>query len=202
VLNIGNFSKKEIKKISHNSPDAFVRLLEKMVPFVDIIHEMYPGMKTDTSDIKELFNDDKKLLELAKVSSESFQVIFKMHNNIIKEFENKLEDIPSLIGDVSLQDTLKIGLQDLSDDISSIVDGKNNEEIIDQCCDTESIKRLMLDSVDYSMLYILAGFTFSHWKYTRYPDDKLKPFDYTMDIGIVKATPEIIVHLKRIFDKI
>ena len=68
--------------------------------------------------------------------------------------------------------------------------------------DIESIKRLILDSVDYSMLYILAGFTFPHWKFTRYPDDKLKPFDYTMDIGIVKTTPEIIVHLKRIFDKI
>jgi HKD family nuclease len=140
--------------------------------------------------------------EFAKAKSESFQVIFKMRENIIREFENKLENIPSLIEDVSLQKTLTTGLQELSDDISTHVEGKNNEEIIDQYCDTESIKRLILDSVDYSMLYILAGFTFPHWKYTRYPDDKLKPFDYTMDIGIVKTTPEIIVHLKRIFDKI
>lgn len=106
-----------------------------------------------------------------------------------------------LINDISLQDVLKEGLKDVSEDIEDYVDNKDNREIIEGC-DVDSIKKLIFDSVDYSMLYIFAGFTFPHEQFTRYPDSKLKPFDYTMDLGIVQATPEIISHLKRIFDKI
>ena len=39
-----------------------------MIRYVDIIHNMYPDMKTDTTDIKSLFKDDEKLLELAKAN--------------------------------------------------------------------------------------------------------------------------------------
>ena len=201
VLNIGNFSKKEIRKINHNSPEAFVKLLGKMVRYVDIIHDIYPDMKTDTKDIEQLIIDKKKRLELAKANYKSFQVIFKMYDNIIEAFEIKLEDMPLLIDDISLQETLKEGLKDISDNIEDYVDNKDNREIIESY-DVDSIKKVILDSVDYSMLYILAGFTFPHEQFTRYPDNKLKPFDYTMDLGIVQATPELISHLKRIFNKI
>lgn len=201
VLNIGNFTKKEIRNISHNSPDAFVKLLGKMVRYVDIIHDIYPDMKTDTKGIEQLIKDKKKRLELAKANYKSFQVIFKMYDNILEALELKMQDMATLINDISLQDVLKEGLKDVSENIEEHVDNKDNREIIESC-DVESIKKLILDSVDHSMLYILAGFTFPHEQFTRYPDGKLKPFDYTMDLGIVQATPKIIIHLKRIFNKI
>ncbi|MDH7507210.1 MAG: HEPN domain-containing protein [Candidatus Thermoplasmatota archaeon] len=155
VLNIGNFSKKEIKQINHNSPEAFVKLLGKMVRYVDIIHDIYPDMKTDTKGIEQLIENKKKCLELAKTNYKSFQVIFKMYDNIIKAFEIKLEDMPSLISGISLQDTLKEGLKDISEDIVDYVDNKDNKEIIESC-DTDSIKKILLNSVDHSMLYTLA----------------------------------------------
>ncbi|MGF3554832.1 MAG: hypothetical protein ACQXXF_06120, partial [Thermoplasmatota archaeon] len=80
---------------------------------------------------------------------------FKMYDNIIKAFEIKLEDMPSLISGISLQDTLKEGLKDISEDIVDYVDNKDNKEIIESC-DTDSIKKVLLNSVDHSMLYTLA----------------------------------------------
>jgi len=198
----GNFSKKEIKSINHNTLDAFVRLLEKLSGYVDIIHSMYPDMKTDTTDLKDLIKDNEKRLELAKADYKAFQVIFNMYDSIIQAFSEKMEDICSLIQGVSLQNSLKEGLQGVSDDVSDYVDGKDNKEIIEQYCDVKGIKEFLKDGVDLSMLYILAGFTFPHAQYTRYPDNELKPSDYTLDLGIVKATPELITHLKRIIDKI
>jgi len=202
AIYFGNFSKKEIKNINHNSPDAFVRLSEKMSGYVDIIHSIYPDMNTDMTDLKNILKDDKKYLEMAKADYKAFQVIFNMYDNIIQAFSEKMEDVYSLVQGVSLQNTLKEGLQRVSDDISDYVDGKNNKKIIEHYCDIEGIKESLKDAIDFSMLFIIAGFTFPHARYTRYPDNELKPFDYTMDLGIVKATPELITHLKRIIDKI
>jgi len=200
VLNYGNFSQKEIKEISHNSPDAFVRLFDKMSGYADIISKMYPDIKTDTKDLKCLIKDKNKRLELAKMDYKAFKVIFNMYDSIKDRFKEKMVDIDKLIEGFSLQDLLKESLPGRFDKISECVNGKKNMEIIDQYCNLEGIKKFLSEILDFPMLFTLAGFTFPHFQYTRYPDNEMKPFDYTEDLGIVKATPELITHLERIYN--
>lgn len=45
-------------------------------------------------------------------------------------------------------------------------------------------------------IFILAIITFPHEAYTRYPDGRMVPRDYTYDLGIVRATPRIMRYLK------
>jgi HEPN domain-containing protein len=202
VLYHGNFSKKEIRKIRHNSVDAFVMLLDKMGEYITIVKKMYPDMKTDTNDLKNLIKDDKKRLELSKADYKSYEVIFTMFDNIRKSFYEQLDDIFPLIEDFSLQGLLKEGLKDSKYDVSDYINGKDNKEIINQFTDLNWIKSFIMHNLDFIMLYTIAGFTFPHFKFTRYPDEDMEPSDYTPDLGIVKATPELVTHLKRIYASI
>jgi len=49
-----------------------------------------------------------------------------------------------------------------------------------------------------ALLYVISFITFPHEKFSRYPDGKMKPTDYTQDLGIVMATPELIKYLEEI----
>jgi len=200
VLYCGNFSQKEIREISHNSVDAFVRLLDKMSGYAAIVSKMYPDIKTDTKDIKSLIKDKNKCLELAKMDYKAFKVIFNLYDSIKDAFTEKMGDIHKLLEGFSLQDLLKASLSERFEEIPECVNGKQNKEIIDQYCNIEKIKEFLIESLDFIMLYTIAGFTFPHFQYTRYPDNRMKPFDYTNELGIVKATPELITHLERIYN--
>lgn len=49
-------------------------------------------------------------------------------------------------------------------------------------------------------LFQLSIITSPHWKYTRYPDGKIKPSDYNENLGIVRAFLEIEKEMKFILD--
>jgi HEPN domain-containing protein len=79
VLYFGKFTKNDLYTISHNSLKAFVMLLERMDSLVSKIHSLYPYINTDTKDLKELVQNPKKRLEMAKVSyQEKFSIGFKI----------------------------------------------------------------------------------------------------------------------------
>jgi hypothetical protein len=44
--------------------------------------------------------------------------------------------------------------------------------------------------------------TFPHEAFSRYPNREVRPSEYTKDLGIVKATPELIKHLEQIINEI
>jgi HEPN domain-containing protein len=46
-------------------------------------------------------------------------------------------------------------------------------------------------------LFILAAISFPHWNYTRYPDMAIKPDEYTIDLGIVRALPKMAKMLEK-----
>ena len=48
--------------------------------------------------------------------------------------------------------------------------------------------------------YILGALTFLHENFTRYPGGYLEPQDYTKQLGIVQAVPELIERVARAFD--
>jgi HEPN domain-containing protein len=67
-------------------------------------------------------------------------------------------------------------------------------------------KMLLIELINYhsniALLYLICFFTFPHESYSRYPDGELKPLEYTNDLGIVKATPELIKLLDEVIQKI
>jgi|GEM_PF-2343695 len=198
VLYFGRFTKNDIFTISHNSLKAFLLLLERMSPLVVKIHNLYPDIQTDTTDIYKLIKDPKKRLEMAKITYENFQSIFKFYENYKKEMSLKFESFSGLLENLDFAELLKNFSKALSIDISKELNGKDSSQILKEYSKPEKITKSFLESIDFMLLYLIAAYTYVHEEFTRYPDKEIKPWDYTEDLGIVKATPELIIHLERI----
>jgi hypothetical protein len=203
VLYWWKFNQKDMKIIKHDSLNAFLMLLDRMSKYVDIAKKMYPALKTDNSDVKNILKDEKKRIELAKADYKVFQAMFKLFDDTKIAFENALNNVQEILAPFNISKSLKIGLKDTSSkEINKLVNGKSNSEILKTFFNRESTLNFLNKNLDFCLLYTIAGMTFPHEEYTRYPDKEIKPTDYTMDLGIVKATPELINHMERIIHDI
>ncbi|VVB69970.1 Uncharacterised protein [uncultured archaeon] len=59
-----------------------------------------------------------------------------------------------------------------------------------------------LDMFEFSkgncFLYLISCYSWVHFIYTRYPEEKMKPKDYTEELGIVSETPKIVSRIEKI----
>jgi len=202
VLYFGGFTKNDLFTISHNSLKAFLLLLERMSSLVTKIHNLYPDIQTSTADIYKLIKDPKNRLEMAKITYENFQSIFQFYEKCKKEMSLKFESIPELLENLNLVELLKNFSKALSIDLEKELNGKNTSKILKDYVDFEKTKKILLETIDFTLLYFIAAYTYTHEEFTRYPDKEIKPRDYTDDLGVVKATPELIDHLDRIINNI
>jgi len=46
-------------------------------------------------------------------------------------------------------------------------------------------------------LIMIAMITFPHWVYTRYPDGKMIPTEYTRDLGIIQEMGKVVAILEK-----
>lgn len=56
--------------------------------------------------------------------------------------------------------------------------------------------------IAFTSLYLISGLTFPHYEFTRYPGLAVEPSEYTKDLGIVKALPELITITKKCIDTV
>jgi HEPN domain-containing protein len=198
-LNFGMFSKKDMRNISHNSLNGYLMLIDKMADYVGKIKKMYPDLKTDTADAQSISKDEKKRMELALTNYKGIKAMLKVFDDIKTAFKEKLNDVEGLLSPYSISKSLKNASKDTTfDSANKLLKGKSNSQILKKYYNPDSSMNFLYDSLDFCMLFIIASLTFPHEEYTRYPDKEIKPTNYTKNMGIVKATPEIITHLERI----
>jgi HEPN domain-containing protein len=175
LLNLGRIHKKDIRPIRHDSPLGFVTMISKMGDFVEKAKALHPHLKTDTTEFVNVVKNPKKRLEHAKISYEGIRIMIDLPINTKKILNDGLKKIASEKG------------TPLSIYFKNPIWYKMVEHHLNKM-------------VDDMFLYLIGCITFPHEAYTRYPDRALKPKDYTLDMGIVKATPELIEHLKGILE--
>ena len=66
------------------------------------------------------------------------------------------------------------------------------EKIISFFSDEERAGRVEGAGAYLPTLFIASAVTYPHWSFTRYSDGPIKPRDYTLEMGIVRATPELV----------
>jgi hypothetical protein len=203
VLYFGKFKKNDMITISHNSLKAFLMLLDRMSNYIVNINALYPDIKTDSSDLKELLKDTKKRNEMAKINYEGFKVMFKFYNDCKKRIKNGLEDINSFLAPFNLPKTLQKSFKNLSmEELNKEIKNKDSSQILEEYFNKENTLNYLYKALDFALLYLISAYTFPHVQFTRYPDKDIKPWNYTKEMGIVRATPELIIHLKRIISNI
>jgi HEPN domain-containing protein len=199
VLYFGKFTKNDMYTIRHNSVKAFIMLLDRMENLTFSMKSLYPSIKTDSSYLKKILKDSKKRVELAKSNYEIFKLMFKFQNNCHKKLKNSLEDIHTLLAPYDISKTLQKSLKDLSlDEMNEEIKNQDSSEILKKHFNKENTLNFLNRAIYFALLYLIAAYTFPHADFTRYPDRDIKPWEYTQEMGIVKATPELILQLKKI----
>ena len=203
VLYFGKFTKNDMFTISHNSLKAFIMLLDRMSDYTADINSLYPNLKTDPSGLKKILKDPEKRIEITRAKYEVFKVIFKLNEDHKNNLKNSLEDINSLLKPFNLKKILQKSFKDLSlEEYNKEINNKDSSQILEEYFNKKNTLSFLYNSLDFALLYIIATYTFPHARFTRYPDQEIKPWEYTQDMGIVKATPELIFHLRRIIKNI
>ena len=199
VLFYGKFTKNDMYTIKHNSVKAFIMLLDRMESLTGSMKSLYPSIKTDSSDLKKKLKKPKTRVELAKTNYEILKIMFNFQKNCNKKFKDSLEDIYSFLAPYDVSKTIQKSLKDLSlEEINEEIKNKDSTEILEKYFNKENTLNFLSKSIDLALLYLIAAYTFPHAEFTRYPDREIKPWEYTKEMGIVKATPELISHLSRI----
>jgi len=173
MLNKNDFKGK--KGVSHKTPLAFVKMLNvKWVePYISLMKSFYPNLKTDTKELEEIIH--KKKYELAKLNENEIRNFL----NLAKNIKHKLED------------------KDVKRQITNIIDNILSSSLLPETSKESKALHFLRNNfkidfvISFISLYLLSVITYPHFSYTRYPDEEIKPTEYTMSRGIVKVSPEI-----------
>lgn len=162
----------------------------------------------------------REMREIMTHDSPSVFLIATLEKTGIKELAKQLPNSSMIAEIVNAEDTMgdeekrleiaKTSYDDVSRWLSAIDQFKNTfgriEEVISSIV-REALGRPLPPSVLRSIpslmsLAILGVISFPHEAYTRYPERKMVPNDYTRELGIVRATPKMVGHLKEEIDNL
>lgn len=166
-LYLGIIEENELKEINHNTPKAFLKLMENKG--LSELFQAIPDMtKTNIDENKN------KLSSFLQIEDEAYAMLDK--DTIIKLIQDMKEiDISHIENEVTQKEKVDEAVNYIKKEMSI-----SKEIKIDT-------KATINFSRGYRLLVPLSFITFSHWCFTRYPDDKLKPVHYNEKLGIVQA---------------
>lgn len=174
-------SEKDLQKIKHKTPKAFVMLLKKryITPYIKLMKSFYPDLiEGNAQELEKLINS--KSLEIAKFDKNQIEKILELGSQF-KEISNNKE----------INDKIK-------SEISSLLDLRPSEfqNLFSENVKEKLIKLNISHVLGFVNLYFLSLITYPHEAYTRYPDGPMTPQDYTMETGIVVMSQEICESLQ------
>ncbi len=171
----GTFTKKDLFDIQHQTPKAFIKMIqeEKIQLYIQSLKQIYPNLNTDINPLKEII--ETKDQELALLKTEHINIWLDLAKNIEEALDK-----------VNLDETLRNVLPNLAE--------AQGKKISYPSFST------MKFSIVFMKMYLIATLTYPHEVYTRYPDREIKPSQYTEDLGIVKAAPQLFIILDEALD--
>jgi len=171
----GNISNKDLRKINHKTPRAFITMIKNRVGLVELVKDLQLGINTDTNQVEFIINSKDK--EIALMSVDQIIALLSIGDVIKRTFASrKVDDIfKKIITDLASLQGKKIRNHDFS--ISDY-------------------------SASFIKLFLVAVITYPHESFTRYPDRDIKPSQYTDSMGIVKAAPQVFDVLHESIDSL
>lgn len=204
LLRSGLMSAKEVVGMSHDSLKGWIRLLGKASDVVAVFARNNPKVNTDLRDINDL---DRNKATIAKLGYLDIVNLLRIYDNFARQCLSRLErELPGLLRSPEFPEMVRRA-------VSGIYPLERCEEadVLSKLREYErDPERLLLDNkvkLDIGQLYIVSSVLYPHESFARYShSDKgeleLKPTDYTMDLGIVRALPDILPRVEAIYHDI
>ncbi len=159
----GNITSKDLSKVKHKTPRAFITMIENKGDLVKVLKETCPELNTNTDYVKNVIDNRDK--EIALMSDEQLVIFLKIG-----------ERIDEALALSKIDDTLKKILPDLAR-----LHGKK-----------KYYPNFLISKYGavFIKLFLIAAVTYPHEAFTRYPDRDIKPAQYNENMGIVKVAPQ------------
>jgi hypothetical protein len=197
-----SFSYSEIRQISHTTPVVFLQIVGK-----NWVKSLIIGLKgllpSDGFDVLDKISDIIKTMKKTRTQVE----IARLDKEQIKEFLK----ITDLISSTKVEQDFESILRDKGitiEEIEAFVQKEFWSKNISEQTPTGLFRKEMIrEWVNYMIrtvyffftLYVLALITFPHERFTRYPDEEVKPTEYTKSLGIVTQFEQIIHRSEEVF---
>jgi len=198
LLSTNIISIKEARDINHNSLNGHILLAQKMINY----------SKGMIRNVSLLMNSNSKLELLKKINKE--EVARLPYSDIAKLVDSSDLTLPKhrkLISDAieNIKDRESEGRKTIRTvAVQKGLDEDKIEDEIDNQLDQLRSDVMNNASIKYStllpFLYIASAVTYPHQGYTRYPDGNIRPRDYTMNMGIVEATPDLCGRIMKVIE--
>jgi hypothetical protein len=192
----------EIRAIQHTTPRVFLDFMSKSQakPLIYRLKSLLPSI--DFGDLDEIL-DIVKIIKKPQTQVE----MARLSNEEIKEFLK----IPDSISPSKGENGFEVILRNLGttvEEIEEVVQKEaQSENVSAQALTGPSLKKMINDAGNYMIglmyffltLYVLAVITFPHERFTRYPDEEVKPAEYAKSLGIVTEFEEVVCRLEEVF---
>lgn len=201
LLRSGLMSAKEVVGMSHDSLKGWIRLLGKASDVVAVFAKNNSKVNTDLKDFNDLARNKVKI---AKLSYLDIVNLLRIYDNFAQQYLSKLErELPGLLRSPEFPEIVRRA-------VNGIYLSERCEEagVLSKLREYErDPERLLLDNqvnLDIGYLYIVSSLLYPHESFTRYSHSgnselELKPTDYTMDLGIVRALPDILQRVEAVY---
>lgn len=209
VLLLFGLGKKEIRDyVSHDSPKAFLRLLDKFKRILNptlLIAEKAHLLDTKIPEVSD--QDIRKLESLIKKNKEHIaKMSSKEIENLITLGYRLIEILESRKNQEMIKDKLIEILVAFREDLGEIETSKKDQNEVDESIafidqTIEKIRNTDVILGDYSKmpaLYILSLITYPHATSARYPSEALSPDEYDENLGIVQCFDKIAMLLNEV----
>jgi len=166
-LSTGLISRKDLRKISHQSPLVFIRMLKNQ-----IINDNLIGLL-------EKFTGENARIKIDNAE----ELIKSKRKDLIKMSEQQLNSYIEFVKQGS--DRLSDALQDKLTTIGNMLKGLMPDLEL-------NISVVILQSILPFKLYVLSIVTYQHWQRSHYPDTyPLAAKNYNENLPLVKALPKL-----------
>jgi len=170
VLLEGFIKAQELREITtHQSPQVFIEAFIKKVGMKAVAEKLSDRtLITKINNAESTISAEGKRIEIAMAS----------YSDILKQ--------------LSAIDPY----HEMANQIDKVILGAMHNTNLDTLFTPSIIQTISKTIPSIATIFTLATITFPHEAYTRYPDRKITPEDYTGNLGIVRAIPAILKYTK------
>ena len=197
MLMFFKFNKKEIYYIGHDTPKAFLKLLDKFKKILEPILSFNKKAHILNTRIAKVSDQDIREFEGLIKKSENKEQIAKMGSKDVKKLITLAEKLMNLsyklidaLKDHKNQEIIITEVKKSFVDIASDKDQWKNSEV-DTSVD-KMIKNINIEYFKIPTLYILSTITYPHATLARYPNKTFLCDNYDKNLGIVKYFDKIV----------
>ena len=173
-IGTGLVSASEAKSIGHNSLEGHLLYASKLTSFIPELSKIDPRFNVDPARIGEV---EKQRLEIVRLDRSAVNILLANYDAVDKSMDFVL----SQAADWSNSPTTRASKRQ--------AESKRPHDGNDA---GRTRAQRIKHGRNIPFLFLAAVLTFPHEEFTRYPDGKIKPWDYGKSMGIVACMPDLI----------